>query len=126
MLNVANNVKLMMAAHRDCLWTRWEGATHPKAIDPTKYQLLCNEGFYGEAFGIMRGLALAGYGYLGSDNLSAVDEQTSTIPEHNLKWWFQQLCKEYLTEEGFFDQSCTQQKAIDLLEKYRQLTRRKR
>ena len=123
---IANEVKLMIAAHRDMLWTRWEMKwpdPPEKAIDPRKYQLCANDGYYGEAFGIMRGLCALGYGYFGSDNLDAIQDNRSDFPHHNLKWWFNQLMKEYLLEEGWYDKTCTQERCIRLLNRYRELVR---
>ena len=122
---VINEVKLMIAAHRDCLWTRWETCASPSAVDPTKVSIMANEGFYGEAFGIMRGLRALDYGYFGSSNLSAVQEDKSPISEHNLIWWFERIVKDYLEEEGFKDQTCSPQRCQLLLEKYRKLTAKK-
>lgn len=121
---VTNEIKLMLAAHRDTLWTRWTECSHPQAVDPNKWQIVANEGFYGEAFGIARALVALGYGYFGSDNLSAVEEDRSDIPEHNIKWFFHQIQKEYLDEEGFFDQSCNPGICAELLDKYRKLVRK--
>jgi len=124
---VANEVKMMVAAHRDCLWSKWDAKwpddPNNKAVDPTKYLCNINDVYYGEAFGIMRGLISLGYGYFGSDNMDAVQENRSSIPEHNLKWWFQKLLKEYLVEEGWYDKLCTRTRCRRLLEKYQQLVR---
>lgn len=117
-------VKLMLAAHRDCLWTQWNGFSHPKAVDPTKFQIVCNDGYYGEAFGVMRALVVLGYGYFGSDNLDATREGRSDVPEHNIKWWFDTIQKEYLQEEGYYDGTCSAEKCQELLQKYRQLVRK--
>jgi len=127
-LAVANEVKMMIAAHRDMLWIRW-GSSWPKVpanqkTDPTIYQCDARCGYYGEAFGIMRGLIAVGYGYFGSDNLDAFEEGRSSIPEHNLKWWFSQLQKEYLVEEGYYDKTCSAIKCTQLLARYRELVRR--
>ena len=116
-------IKLMMAAHRDSLWNQWETCSHPRAVDPTKIQLICNEGYYGEAFGIVRALAALGFGYFGSDTQNALEESKSDMPETNLKWFFNKTVREYLDEEGFFDKSCTAEKCRNLLSKYRELAR---
>jgi hypothetical protein len=121
---LANEIKLMLAAHRDCLWTQWTECSHSKAVDPTVWQFICNEGYYGEAFGIARALVALGYGYFGSDTMNAVQENRSDHPEHNIKWWFQQIQREYLDEEGFFDKSCSAERCSELLEKYRRLVRK--
>jgi hypothetical protein len=117
-------VKLMFAAHRDCMWNRWTTCSHPQAVDPSKWQSVCNEGFYGEAFGIMRGLITLGYGYFGPDGVDAVADGRSDTPEHNLKWWFNRITKDVLDEEGFFDKTCTAEKCDEVLNKYRMLVRK--
>lgn len=121
---VINQVKLMLAAHRDALWNRWETCSHPQAVDPTKISVVVNEGWYGEAFGIMRGLFALGYGFFGPDTQDAVELSRSEVPEHNLKWWFGKLKNEYLDEEGFYDKTCSKEKCNQLLEKYRLLVRK--
>lgn len=117
-------IKLMIAAHRDCLWTRFTGLNALDSPDPTKDDIVANEGYYGEAFGIVRALVVLGYGYFGSDNLDAVQEGKSYYPEHNLKWWFSTLQKELLEEEGFYDNTCSPVKCSEILDKYRELVRR--
>jgi hypothetical protein len=117
-------VKLMFAAHRDCMWNRWMTCSHPQAIDPTKLPSVCNEGFYGEAFGVMRGLIALGYGYFGPDEMDAVEEGRSDTPEHNLKWWFNRIIKSVLDEEGFFEQTSSAEKCEEVLNKYRRLVRK--
>jgi hypothetical protein len=121
---IRNEVKLMVAAHRDSLWNRWETCATPQAVDPTKFTVACNEGYYGEAFGVIRALVVLGYGYFGPDNLDAVKDNRSDIPEHNLKWFFQQIVQEYLDEEGFYDKSCSAEKCHQLLDKYRNKTQK--
>jgi hypothetical protein len=121
---IAIEVKMMIAAHRDCLWSRWDTCAHPQAVDPTVWQCVVNEGYYGEAFGVMRALVALGYGYFGPDHTDAVMDGRSVVSEHNLKWWFNQLLKEYLDEEGFFDKSGSAEKCHILLNKYRELVRK--
>ena len=82
-----NEIKMMLHSSRDSLRNRGD--------DTTKITFSCIDGAYGEAFGIVRGLAAQGYGWFGANNLPA--------ERVNLKWWFDQLEKEVLTEEGFFD-----------------------
>lgn len=123
MLAVANEIKMMVSSHRDRLWTWYTECAFPQAVDPQSVQLIVNDGHYGEAFGVIRGLAALGYGYLGPVNLNAVDQERSEIPEHNLRWWFDKLVGECLMEEGFYDKSCTPAKARAMLEKYERLVR---
>jgi hypothetical protein len=98
---VEGEIKAILHACRDCL--RNQGR-----LDTSKVSFSANDGYYGEAFGIMRGLQILGYGYFGSSNLSAEVEAKSqyrmgnvTSPEQNLKWWFSNLEQEVLEEEGF-------------------------
>ena len=91
---VANEVKLMLIAHRDCLWTRYTECSHAQAVDPAVWRCVANEGYYGEAFGVVRALVALGYGYFGPDGTDAVKDGRSGVPEHNLKWWFNDLLKE--------------------------------
>jgi hypothetical protein len=100
--DVEGEIKAILHACRDCL--RNQGR-----LDTSKVSFSANDGYYGEAFGIMRGLHILGYGYFGSSNLSAIVEAKShyhragnvTSPEQNLKWWFSNLEQEVLEEEGF-------------------------
>lgn len=70
------------------------------------------DGYYGEAFGVMRGLEVAGYGYFGSDNLNALHPlelrrhgrrvvNTLAFAIHNLKWWFSEIAGAVRQEENF-------------------------
>ena len=121
---IVNEIKLMLAAHRECLWTRWVECSHPQAVDPTVWRCVANEGYHGEAFGIVRALVVLDYGYFGADGINAVEDNRSDMPEHNLKWWFNEILKEYLDEEGFFDKTCSLDKCRELLDKYRKLVRK--
>lgn len=116
---VENEVKLMLAAHRSSMWTQWETS---KKIDPLSWRIVVNDGLYGEAFGVMRGLKALGYGYFGSDLSDAVEEGYSKTPEHNLAWWFHQIEDSYLLEEGFFDKNSSPEKSNYLLRKYQKLS----
>lgn len=121
--SIGHEVKLMLAAHRDSLWKDWVTCATPQTVDPNQWELVVNEGFYGEAFGIMRGLIALGFGYFGRSNLDAIQEGRSDIPEHNLKWWFHRIVQEYLDEEGFYNKSCSPEQCSQLLNKYQQLVR---
>ena len=66
-------------------------------MDPKKVPFSVNDGWYGEAFGMLRTLHVLGYGdiygrYVAHDY-------------HNLKWWFYQLEEQVLVEDGFRDGS---------------------
>lgn len=91
---VESEVKVLLHSHRDCL--------RNKKKDTLFIPFDCTEGYYGEAFGIMRGLMLQGYGYFGSNNLSGTHEKYGTQKEHNLKWWFSELEQQVLEEENFY------------------------
>ena len=114
-------VKLMLAAHRNVLWNRHLG--DDGRVNPAEFQMVVNEGYYGEAFGVMRGLNALGYGYFGSDNMDAFEEGRSNSPHDNLKWWFQQIVTQYLSEEGFHDKTCSIMKTTALLQRYRKEVR---
>src|SRR4051812_22574284 len=87
---VANEVMLMLFAHRDSLWNRH--ALNPESTDPLVAPFQIQDGYYGEAFGILRGLHCLGYGYFGPVNLDGrEDRRGGTDPHHNLKWWMDQL-----------------------------------
>lgn len=90
---IEREVKMMLHAHRDCLRNRGE--------DTIKVDFRVSDGYYGEAFGVMRGLEALGYGYFGSANLSGIEEKHGTLPMHNLQWWFSRLENKVLEEEGF-------------------------
>jgi hypothetical protein len=89
---VAKEVKLLLHAHRDCLRNRGENTL--------KITFKVTDGYYGEAFGIIRGLELLGYGKIDAvirDGLQEGYDQK----EQSLGWWFNNLEREVLEEEGF-------------------------
>jgi hypothetical protein len=77
--DIEAEVKMMLHAHRDTLRNlyrpkNFDGTVNEKCgYNPKKVSFSCNEGYYGEAFGIMRGLQVMGYGYFGPDNLHALE-----------------------------------------------------
>jgi len=83
---IENEVKMLLHASR--VGMRSRGAN----TQSTRFN--CNDGFYGEAFGMMRALALLGHGKL--DQAINTTEKKS-----NLKWWFGQLEQEVLREENY-------------------------
>jgi hypothetical protein len=93
-------VKMMLHAHRDCLRNKFVGKHVLDASDPKTISFDCRDGYYGESFGIMRGLEVLGYGYFGSVNLDGTKEK-GTIPIHNLKWWFSEIERKVLREENW-------------------------
>jgi hypothetical protein len=117
--DVEGEIKAILHASRDCL-------RNQKRLDTSKVSFSANDGYYGEAFGVMRGLQILGYGYFGSSNLDAVVEAQShyrignvTSPEQNLKWWFSNIEQEVLEEENFKgDHHCDH-----CMDKYRKDTR---
>ena len=117
--DVEGEIKAILHACRDCL-------RNQKKLDTSKVSFSANDGYYGEAFGVMRGLQILGYGYFGSSNLDAVVEAKShhldinvTSPEQNLKWWLSNIEHEVLEEENFKgDQHCDH-----CMEKYKKDTR---
>lgn len=92
-----NQVVLMLLASRDCYKNQKRNVAN---FD-------CTDGYYGEAFGILRGLELCGYGYFGANNLPAEID--------NLKWWFDRLGDLALQEEKELGLSMA-------LDKYRELS----
>jgi hypothetical protein len=99
-------IKMMLHAHRDCLRNRWQGnqmalecgrTPSHKEYDPRKVRFDISDGYYGEAFGVLRAIAVLGYGAFGPVNHN-----------HNLNALMYELEKEVLEEEGFdTDHTCT-------------------
>jgi hypothetical protein len=88
-LKIESEVKMMLHAARDCMRNQGKYDTKEVTFDVT-------DGYYGEAFGVMRGLQVLGYG----------EFQSSNIPHPisrrwNLRWWFAQLEQAVLDEENF-------------------------
>ncbi len=83
---IEEEVKLMLHASRDCLRNHGE--------DTSKVPYLIFDGYYGEAFGVMRALAILNYG-----SMSARPDEHD--PYINLDSWFQRLKNEVLEEENF-------------------------
>lgn len=98
-LSFVHEAKLLIFAHRDCLWSRFRAGL--SKYDPAKIDIDCMDAYYAEAFGMIRSLRLLGYGYLGSNSSNAVQESRSSVPEHNLRWWLDSLVEECLIEDGF-------------------------
>ena len=107
-LDIRNEIKMMLHAHRDCL--------RNQRVDTRKTRMDARDGYYGEAFGVIRALAVLDYGYLGSGNLDGQQEHSTgprptrkdpdyVEPRHNLNWWFNQVENEVLEEEGYYDGS---------------------
>jgi hypothetical protein len=100
MIKVMDEVKMMLHASRDCMRNK---KMDTKSIS---FNIGNDGGYSGEAFGVMRGLQVLGYGYFGSVNLDGIQEKNGgRIPEHNLKWWFCQLEHAVLEEEGFYNKT---------------------
>jgi len=93
---VSSEVKGMLHASRDCL--------RNQQVDTAFTAFNAANGYYGEAFGVMRGLHLLGYGYFGAVNINGEEDRRmrgASQREHNLNWWFHQLTNEVLVEENF-------------------------
>lgn len=89
---IAGAVTMMLHASRDCMRNQGD-----RNLDPAKVPWNICDGYYGEAFGIMRALEVLGYGTLsGPDNIP-----NSVYPYWNLKYWIHQLGAAVLAEEGF-------------------------
>lgn len=92
---IEGEIKALLHSERDAL--------RNKKINTSEIRFDCNNAYHGEAFGIMRGLHLLGYGYFGSSNLDAsIEKQSNVQPICNLRWWFCQLEQEVLEEEGYY------------------------
>lgn len=108
--SIEGEIKALLHAHRDTLRNLGK-------YDTRHVTFSAAEGYYGEAFGIMRTLHILGYGYFGSSNHDGVAEikpygvtheefalrNPNRQKEHNLRWWFEQLSHEVLEEEGYYD-----------------------
>jgi hypothetical protein len=91
---VEKEVKHLLHASRDCLRNQGENTL--------RIAYSARDSYYAEAFGILRGLVVLGYGYFGSSNLDAIEERRGTDPRQNLKYLFDHiLTREVLEEEGF-------------------------
>lgn len=89
---IVTEVAMMLHASRDCLRNR--------KVDTSVVPFDARDGYYGEAFGIMRGLVVLGYGYFGPD-CDGKDEIIHPLRGINVKKWFRQICDEVLREENF-------------------------
>lgn len=85
---IENEIRMMLHAHRDCLRNR--------GIDTTKVSFDVRDGYYGEAFGILRSLRVLGYGYFGPINIP-----NEVYGKSNLSWWMRTMEEQVLEEEGF-------------------------
>jgi len=79
---VAAEIKSLLHAHRDCL--------RNIGVDTTRVRFDVRDGYYGEAFGMLRTMRLMGFGDWGPSNVPG-----------NLKHWLAELEKEVLEEENF-------------------------
>lgn len=99
-------IKAMLHAHRDCLrnrshskdnYNKYNGYSNQVPFDPA-------DGYYGEAFGMLRALSVLGYGYFGSVNTpyKSLDKSQHTWDQDsNLCYWFNRLKEEVLEEENW-------------------------
>ncbi len=85
-MEIALEIKHLLHASRDCL--------RNQGNDTTNVTFFCTDSYYAEAFGMLRALAVLGYGTIyGANNTPA----TKT----NFKWWFDQLQQDVLNEENY-------------------------
>ena len=56
-----------------------------------------NNAYYGEAYGVLRGMAVLGYGYFGAANVPAPNND----PRVNFNYWIAKLELQVLDDEGF-------------------------
>lgn len=87
-LAIEKEIKMMLHASRDCL--------RNKKVDTIKIPFDVSDGYQGEAFGVMRGLQVLGYGYFG-----AVNRPHEVHSNWNLKWWFAEIEQQVLAEENW-------------------------
>src|SRR5579863_8418339 len=79
---VASEIKMLLHAHRDCL--------RNLARDTKQITFDVRDGYYGEAFGILRALVMFGYMEYGGVNTGGTAQG-----------WMAELQQEVLEEEGF-------------------------
>jgi hypothetical protein len=82
---IESEIRMLLHASRDAMRNRHENTR--------KVPFHSSDGYYAEAFGVMRGLQIAGYGYLGTSS------QTDDI--RNLRAWFHRIEQSVLEDEGF-------------------------
>jgi len=88
-------VTLMLHASRDCM--------RNLKVDTTTIPFDVRDGYYGEAFGIMRALACLNYGTLtsGSEPYLLGNARSPSSKERDLRAWFRELEQQVLAEEHF-------------------------
>ncbi len=96
MAAIEREVKNMLHASRDCYRNQFRrflgGVNTNPAKDPKTFRFNVADGYYGEAFGILRGLRVLGYGHM---------DGRMTDNDHDLKAWMYALEKEVLQEENY-------------------------
>lgn len=85
-LKVEHEIRMLLHAGRDCM-------RNQKKHDTKLIRFDVNNPYFGEAFGIMRALALMNFGTL--------DYGHHEHPKQNLKSWFEQIEQAVLDEEHF-------------------------
>jgi len=74
--------------------------------DPRKHAFISNDPSYREALGVMRAMVRLGYCYFGSKEDGAIKDGATLMggkepnPKQNAAWWFFELQKQVLREEG--------------------------
>lgn len=96
---IAAEAKMMLHAHRDCLRNRWDSKNWNPAFVPSQHDqdnpnigmtFDCREGYYGEAFGLLRAMVVLGFSKFGAVNIDG-----------NVNSWMYELEQEVLKEENF-------------------------
>ena len=90
---VIEEMRSLLHASRDCLRNQFNSGMNQHAFDPSKTPWTVNDGYYGEAFGMLRSLVAMGYAYYGANNTPAERE--------NAQWLFSEVCNNVLQEENF-------------------------
>lgn len=105
-VKVSAEIKMLLHASRDCM--------RNQKRDTTQTSYVVSDGYFGEAFGVMRGLSLLGYG--------TINGPVNIDSPGNLRYWFSNLEQEVLSEENFGGSN----ECDHCLEKYRKDAVRKR
>lgn len=82
-------IKMMLHASRDCMRNQFESGQ--SKYDPAIIRFVISDGYYGEAFGLVRATVLLGYMKYGPINVAGTAQN-----------WFSNLEQEVLWEENFY------------------------
>jgi len=105
---VEDEVRRLLHSSRDMMRRHLSSASDSdkSKIDPRRVAFLKNEPNFREAHGIMRAMVRLGYCYFGSQEKGAIRDGATRMggkkphAKQNARWWFFQLQKQVLREEG--------------------------